>query len=58
MAEAAIEVGGEFFDASGSGETTASSNPPLPGGDLYVRAALGISVIFNAALVAVKRYAH
>jgi nickel transport protein len=68
MAEAAIAVGGEFFGASGSGETAAASNPPLSGGALYVRAALGVSVIFNAALVvvlarkrragAVKRDAH
>ncbi|MDR0647740.1 MAG: hypothetical protein LBF92_00180 [Synergistaceae bacterium] len=48
-AEASIPIPEEFFDGGGDPRPIAVESPMPEGLDLYLRAALGVSVLFNAA---------
>ncbi|GHV54882.1 hypothetical protein FACS1894216_15810 [Synergistales bacterium] len=59
MAEAAVQITGEFLSggASGVGESAAAQSPLPQGGELFLRAAFGVSILLNisAAALLVRR---
>jgi nickel transport protein len=55
LAEASVNVTDEFVGGSGDADLEPAAGQSIPmGGELFVRALLGVSVLFNAAAIARK----